>query len=172
MNTSYNFPYTRICARAGSLEACIYDQYKNNFSSARIQLKGSDGEFYYPEECHPYEKDNHFTVDGYFQISLPEGKTSITIEKGKEYHAVSDEFLIESGQNHKVEYILRRWINMASINWYSGDLHVHRSLKEISHLMRAEDINAVPLITVWNRKNLWDKRKIPTKIVKLDDAGE
>jgi hypothetical protein len=44
---------------------------------------------------------------------------------------------------------MQRWINMAQRGWYSGETHVHRSLKELPNVMLAEDLNVAFPLAYW-----------------------
>ncbi|MBD3183846.1 hypothetical protein GF312_16295 [Candidatus Poribacteria bacterium] len=139
-------------------------------TSARVHIKDKKGKSYYPNKCIRYEKDRHFTVDGKFELQVPPGRINILVEKGKEYRSVSGTLEIEKGEDHNVDCELYPWIDMTERGWYSGDLHVHRPLENIPHLMLVEDLNFAPVITVWNDRNDWGSREIPEeKFVKVDE---
>jgi hypothetical protein len=58
---------------------------------------------------------------------------------------------------------------MASKGWWSGELHVHRSAKDIELLMQAEDLHVAPIITWWNGSNKWKNTQVPkTRVVSFD----
>ena len=91
-----------------------------------------------------------FYTGGSFSFFLPESTTVIRIGHGPEYRAVSD--TIEISQDTSVVYRLKREINMAELDWYSGDCHVHINheggefevFPEDAHLMgKAEGLNVV-----------------------------
>ena len=60
-----------------------------------------------------------------FSIRLPAGRWRLAVARGLEYLPVFEEFEIRSGQVRTRRIDLRRWENMASRGWYSGDDHVH-----------------------------------------------
>ena len=123
---------------------------------ARIHLTNSLGEAEYAPGCLPYERDWHFTVEGGFTARLPPGRTSIRIEKGKEYLQVTDVIEMPEGEEVTEEYELKRWIDMNSLGWYSGDTHVHRMPENILHLMEAEDLNLAPILSTWNQRDVFE----------------
>lgn len=154
-----------------TLRVQIREAEKTELTPARVHLLDDKGKAYYPEKCLAYKPDGHFTVEGEFQISLPVGEFSILIEKGKEYHPIYDKLKIQKGEDHHVECELSRWINMAELGWYSGDLHIHRPLNDMAQLVLAEDLNVAPDITVWNERNHWVGGEIPQdKIVVVDET--
>jgi hypothetical protein len=46
---------------------------------------------------------------------------------------------------------------------------VHRPVDQIELLMRAEDLHVAPVITWWNKRNLWKDRKPPESLLKRFD---
>jgi hypothetical protein len=132
------------------LKVQIRETDKSQLTPARVILRDEKGKYYYPEKCFSYKNDNHFTTDGQFKIMLPVCKVYLLVEKGKEYMPVEGELDLEKGQDYHVDCELQRWINMAELGWYSGDLHIHRTISEIKNLILAEDLNIAPNITVWN----------------------
>ncbi|MFC1716968.1 CehA/McbA family metallohydrolase [Candidatus Poribacteria bacterium] len=138
---------------------------------ARVHLMDSKNNFHYPEGCVPYKRDNHFTIEDAFEVSLPDGNVSLLVEKGKEYSSISGQLVMRKGQDQQVDCELYRWVNMAKRGWYSGDLHIHRPLDDMAHLILAEDLNAAPDITVWNKRNDWINKEIPeSKVVEVDET--
>ena len=65
---------------------------------------------------------------------------------------------------------LKRISDLAAEGWYSGDLHVHRPLKDVPLLMRAEDLYVAPVITWWNRTNLWRDQQIPADLLGREEG--
>ncbi len=144
--------------REGTLKVEILENGRP--TAARVHLLTSDGGYRCPPGCVPYEKDRHFTTRGEFVLPLPVGKTSIVIEKGKEYGQIADSFRMRVDEVTSRRYELHRWIHMASLGWYSGDTHVHRPIPQMRHLMEAEDLNVAPTITVWNERDYWRGRRV------------
>jgi hypothetical protein len=123
----------------------------------RVQLTVPDGTVKYPPGCLAYDRDRHFTAEGGFSVELPEGRSILTLEKGKEYLQVRDEVEIVEGSDVTREYKMTRWIEMNSLGWYSGDTHVHRMPENIEHLMEAEDLNFAPVLSTWNQKDVFER---------------
>jgi hypothetical protein len=156
----------------GTLRVQIREAGKSELTTARVHLRDGFGKLYYPDGCIPYRRDGHFTADGKFEVSnLSAGKVFILIEKGKEYLSISDELMVQKGEDHHLDCELYRWIDMAERGWYSGDLHIHRPLSDMAHLVLAEDLNVAPDITVWNQRNEWANEAIPQdKVVEVDET--
>jgi hypothetical protein len=72
---------------------------------------------------------------------------------------------VEQSTNAMFVVELERLANMTAEGWWSGDLHVHRPLKEIELLMRAEDLHVAPVITWWNNQNLWTNQTPPERLL-------
>src|SRR5262249_1829280 len=66
---------------------------------------------------------------------------------------------------------LKRFVDMATQGWYSGDFDVDRPEKELELLMRADDLHVVPLITWSNKKNPWAKQPLPKTAVNQFDGN-
>ncbi len=116
----------------------------------------------------PFWKD-HFVCPGSVTLELPVGKYSFDIERGPEYERQSGEISIKAAGQLKASFTLKRIANLAADGWWSGDLHVHRRLKDIELLMRAEDLHVAPVITWWNNRNLWSNRQLPKQqLIRFD----
>ena len=61
-------------------------------------------------------------------VLLPPGKYSIKYTRGPEYRQLTKTIVVPSGvDSFTIDFKLERWINMASMGWYSGDHHIHAS---------------------------------------------
>lgn len=87
--------------------------------------------------------------EGEFALSLPSGKYSLEIDRGKEYLPVRDTLFVPSGGALRRTYRLKRWVQMTDLGWHSGDMHVHASLRNVPVLMEAEDLNVALPISLW-----------------------
>jgi hypothetical protein len=88
------------------------------------------------------------------------------VERGPEYERRAAQIEVKSGEFQALRVKLKRVANLRAAGWYSGDLHVHRPLKEIELLMQAEDLDFAPVITWWNNRNLWKDKGIPADVVR------
>jgi hypothetical protein len=129
--------------------------------AARVYIQGADGKWHHARTADPrgsavnYDKNRpesksveiHTTLSAHpFVADLPPGTYTITIERGKEYHPITQQVKV-GAEPVTQKFELRRWIDMAARGWYSGDTHVHRLLSETPNLIAAEDINvAFPLL--------------------------
>jgi len=131
----------------------------------RIHLADSAGK---PQQAEglPFWRD-HFDCDGTAALQLPRGRYRYEIERGPEWKPVSGS--IDLAQDQVVTIKLTRLADLAAAGWFSGDLHVHRPLKDMPLLMRAEDLYVAPDITWWNRTNPWSKQGIPPTLLERVD---
>lgn len=59
-------------------------------------------------------------------IFLPPGEYSVTWTRGPEYREQTRKLVIPNDSiEHTERFDLKRWLNLASRNWFSGDHHVH-----------------------------------------------
>ncbi|HIM22603.1 MAG TPA: hypothetical protein EYM30_00210, partial [Verrucomicrobia bacterium] len=93
--------------------------------------------------------EKHTTISAHpFRAELPPGDYTLTVERGKEYFAATQQ--VSLGQaDAETEIRLRRWINMAKRGWYSGETHIHRTLQELPNVIQAEDLNVAMPLTYW-----------------------
>ena len=91
-------------------------------------------------------------------IAAP-GKYSYEIDRGPEYGLQTGSFMLQKKATEKLSVSLERLVDLAAEGWWSGDLHVHRPVRDIELLMRAEDLHIAPVITWWNNRNPWASLK-------------
>ena len=103
-------------------------------------------------------------VSGDFSIDLKPGKYRISIQHGNEYIPITEEFSVDSRQAPlNKRYLLKRWINLPSKGWYSGDVHVHHPLNEarfkeyLLQFARAEDLHVANILEMGDRHNTYFK---------------
>src|SRR5262245_27017755 len=130
----------------------------------RIYIEGADGTWHFPKSEAPagsaveYRKQRpgtppsvemHTTLSAHpFVVTLPPGRYTVTVERGKEY--LPDTRVVTVGQEPiDLRFPLRRWIDMAALGWYSGETHVHRSAEELPNLVLAEDLNVTFPLSYW-----------------------
>lgn len=59
-------------------------------------------------------------------VLLPPGKYNVSFTRGPEYIQQTKQVIIPAGiKSYTVPFLLKRWINMQKIGWYSADHHVH-----------------------------------------------
>ncbi len=150
--------------------------------TGRLEVVVRDGKLAVPCRIHLYDPANktpkvpgwpawndHIVVGALARLELPAGKYRYEIERGPEYNAISGELTIVAGAEAKLAADLKRIADLASHGWWSGELHVHRPIEDVPLLMQAEDLHVAPVITWWNKTNLWAGRKPPAEhVVRFD----
>jgi hypothetical protein len=120
-----------------------------------VYLTDAAGQPRFPEGSIVYRKtrgvsEDHFVPPkGSFEIDVRAGKWHVVIERGKEYRPIADDISVPAAGRVERTYRLQRWIRMSELGWYSGDMHIHRPLRDIASLMDAEDLNVTTPITHW-----------------------
>ena len=85
-------------------------------------------------------------IDGRCEGWLPRGDVIVDIARGFEYEPLRTKVHIDPGQQ-SLELRIKRWIDMNSRRWYSGDSHVHFLSTQGAHLESlGEDLNIVNLL--------------------------
>jgi hypothetical protein len=154
---------------AGELTLQVVDDESGEPIACRMHIIDEDGN---PQKVGRFPNwRGHFVFPGKVRLKLDRGTYHYIIERGPEYHDVTGHFIIETTSKDTHQVKLQRAANLAEEGWWSGDLHVHRPLKDIELLMKAEDLHVAPVITWANAKNEWAKRPLPTEPVKMFDVN-
>jgi hypothetical protein len=135
-------------------------------TACRIHLKDLEGKPVKPA-AYPAWND-HFVCDGSARLDLKPGRYLLEVERGPEHGVFSGEAIVTSGAPSKVAVELKRLVDLSAQGWWSGELHVHRPLKDVELLMRAEDLHVAPVITWWNKRDLWAGQQIPPLQIVFD----
>jgi hypothetical protein len=141
--------------------------------AARIYLQNKNtGEWHFPKSNAPSgtaieyrrqvgqttSKEMHTTLSADpFQISLAPGQYRMEVVRGKEFLPTIQEFEVHDKPIH-LKIPIRRFINMQESGWFSGDVHAHRPMDEMSNVIVAEDLNVGFPMTYWVR----DSQEIPS----------
>ena len=160
-----------ICPAASAggvkVEITVRDKKSGQPVPCRIHLKDSAGKPQRAGEL-PFWFD-HFVSPGTTQVQLNPGKYTMEIERGPEYLRLGASFEAKPGEDMRLAYQTERLVDLAAEGWWSGELHVHRPVAAMELLMRAEDLHVAPVITWWNKKNLWAGKKLPVDpLVRFD----
>ncbi|MFP6900522.1 MAG: CehA/McbA family metallohydrolase, partial [Opitutales bacterium] len=153
---------------AAELRGQVVDGQTGKPLAARIYLEDAKGKWFFVKSSAPdgsavrYDKTNwvrkdafekHTTISAHpFQVDLPAGDYTMTVERGKEYFVETRKLSIGK-EDAKVEVKLNRWINMAQRGWFSGETHIHRTLQDLPNVILAEDLNVAMPLTYWVTKS-------------------
>ena len=154
---------------AGAVEITIVDKATGQPVACRLHVKDAAGK---PQRAArlPFWHD-HFVCPGNVSLDLSTGQYTYECERGPEYTLRKGAFTVTDKQPASLHIELERLANLADEGWWSGELHVHRSLDDIKLLMTAEDLHVAPVITWWNRSNLWSQRKLPADLLVRFDSN-
>ena len=83
----------------------------------------------YPSPSRRLAPDFFFHPQVYRQsgetVMLPPGSYQVEVGRGPEYLVQSSSITVPAAKTHRESFRLKRWINMAKMDWFSGDHHVH-----------------------------------------------
>lgn len=152
--------FSQSRSSSSNLHVTILDQQTEEPCPVRVKVTDANGHatplpaetisIMYGRDDRPerygYQPDSSFYVDGAFSLALPAGEYTLQLSKGMEYLDQTDQFALEAGQRLDLSYQMERWVNMADMNWYSADDHIHirRSPREnplILKWVEAEGLN-------------------------------
>jgi hypothetical protein len=150
-------------ARTSHVEFTITDAATQRTVPCRIHLTGPDGKPVRADEL-PFFRD-HFSCPGTAQLDLAPGEYRYEIERGPEFAQVTGSFTAATDKPQHIAAKLERITDLAKEGWFGGDLHVHRPPGDIELLMHAEDLHIAPVMTWWNRMNLWSTQKPPAQLL-------
>lgn len=127
---------------------------------AHIEVRGSEEKMYQPiaglrdrtvESARggkPFYLGS-FDEKGECEIELPPGSYVVVVEHGLEYERIERVVEVHGPDVTEVQLRLQPWIRMRDLNWWSGDMHVHRPPEDAPYLALAEDVNFCVVTTTW-----------------------
>ena len=144
------------------LQGEVIDAESHEPLPARISIRAATGTWYFPKsassqgsaveyrrQVSPSSLEQHVTLSAQpFEVELPAGTYTVTVERGKEYIPLSKEVTIVDSAI-EISFPMKRWTNMAKQGWYSGDVHAHRPLADVPNLILAEDLNVAMPLSHW-----------------------
>ncbi len=177
----YQFPFCFVLGAAvtlgvglSSLTAAevvvsVVDTGTNSAVPCRVHLKDASGMPVLSDALPSYR--DHFVCPGTATLDLPSGEYTYEVERGPEYDAALGKFTVTDGVKSDIPVTLTRITDLAADGWWSGELHVHRAVKDIELLMQAEDLHVAPVITWWNNQNHWKEAAIPEELLVRFDGN-
>ncbi len=162
----------------GNVTGHVRDSDSNQILPCRLYVQSlDDGTWHYASSAGDsgsavnYNKDlspapsveNHTTLSAdAFRLTLPPGRYRVRAERGKEFIPAEAELEVTVAHSSTapvtVELELERFIDMPARGWYSGDIHVHRTMEELPNAMLADDVHVAFPLNYWVR----DSREIPS----------
>jgi hypothetical protein len=113
---------------------------------------------YWPGD--PKQRKVFFTTSQ-FSLTLHPGNYELIVGKGMEYLPVRRTVTVRAGATDSLRVALKRWINMPTAGWYSGDGHVHyerRDQEANRRLMlwaEAEDVHLVNVLRMGDAREIY-----------------
>ena len=99
-----------------------------------------------------------FYSDGNFEIVVPPGTTTVTLERGFEHPLVTETVTLRPGEIQELRLKSTRFLDMKELGWISGDTHVHwtknswdenEDMDLLALVQRAEDVRVVNNLTLY-----------------------
>jgi hypothetical protein len=140
------------------LSAVAQEQQANvHFSinePCNVRIWDAAGKYYRPDSIYFWKNFMKqpfpdFPCDGKFAVRLAPGLYKYELDRGPEYYLTKGDLTVGIDDIH-LELKLKRLVDLEKMNWWPGELHVHRKVKDIEFLMKASDIYIAPVITSWN----------------------
>jgi hypothetical protein len=149
--------------QAARLQVTIVDRATGEPAFCRVNVVGSDGNYYEPQSSALAPWSLHragnrqgkgpfryygwfFYSPGTFEVSVPPGPTRVEVWKGFEFRPITKTVDLAAGAKSQLKLELDRVAPLAELGYHSGDTHVHLPRRaeaddaRILDLMAAEDI--------------------------------
>ena len=160
------FPARRAPFR---IEIVVVDEATSKPLPCRLHVRDAAGKPVKPPG-HPFWRD-HFVCAGTAILDLPEGTYSVEVERGPEWSRATGTIAAKDDATEKRPMALKLIADLKLDGWWSGDLHIHRALEEAELHAGAEDLHIAPVITWWNRTNLWASKPGPAERLRKTADG-
>ncbi len=111
----------------GTLRIKVVDAATKAPVVARVSLREDGGRFHAPPGSlyRSLRGLGHFYCDRVAEWTLPAGTYRLRGYRGPEYRVVSREVTVAAGETREVTVELERWVHLAKVGWWSGELHIH-----------------------------------------------
>jgi hypothetical protein len=154
-------PDGRICPKPSSVQQFVsgvkFDSDPNWIGPVRkMQGKGDNDDRSYVYENRPsipyWNEPVIHQTSGSFFIDLPAGRWRLRASHGMEFVPVAEDFEVNGQGEMEKTLPFKRWIDLPSRGWWSGDVHVHHPSYDPAQrefLMQyaiAEDVHVVNLL--------------------------
>ena len=143
-------------ADTGTLRIKVIDK-EDNLIPCRGWIEQGDKRLFRPSQPNtatPYQRDQSFSCNGWFEMIVEMGQAVVHIEKGKEW--LPKNFSVEIKKDRLTEHTitLEQWVDMGAKNFYSSDLHIHFGNNDpsiLKQLAAADDLDLIPAFSYWLR---------------------
>ena len=173
---THDFSLPIQIAEPAKLRGRLFDGDLGKVTPGRVWVKGSDHQY---RHAGPFAANKSFLekpvllstvprsyglpffyADGTFEIDVPPGPTIVTLERGFEHSLASESIDLAAGETRELTLSSRRFVDMKSQGWISGDTHIHwvtnawnvdLPLEHLSLVQKAEDLRVVNNLTLLHR---------------------
>ena len=125
----------RYLALMGQLDITLSDSAGRPML-ARVSVFDSTGKSWAPDDAWRHGDElfvrarrafeyNYFHAEGRATVALPPGRYTVEAWKGPEYGVVRATVTVAAGQHGEARLVMRRLMDLPSLGWWGGDLHVH-----------------------------------------------
>ena len=152
-------PAVADAAKSARLKLTVLDGATSQPVFCRVNVIGSDGDFYEPteNELAPWSLQRlgnrrekgpfryygwFFYCDGEIEVAVPPGTARVEVWKGFEYRPETAKVDVATGDSAELTITINRAVDMASRGWYSGDTHIHLDRRDGTDNQRALDLAA------------------------------
>ena len=152
LGLSYWVDASRVVAEEGTLELSIRDASSLKPIPARVRVRDDAGRDHIPAGATivPIAHDRWFPATGPVRLRVPAGPVSIRVERGLEHRPVKETVLVAPGKVTRHTVSLRRWTNMRTLGYTSGENHVHVQADELAAMLAAEGLDFGTSLSWWN----------------------
>ncbi len=143
----------------GTLQVTIVDRDTHKPTYCRVNIVGSDGNYYEPKENPLAPWSLHragnrqgkapiryygwfFYTSGEFRVDVPAGAVRVEVWKGFEFRPARLIARAAGGQTVQAKIEIERAAPMATLGYYSGDTHLHLNRRNADDDQRALDLIA------------------------------
>jgi hypothetical protein len=111
----------------------------------------------------PSENRQAFYVDGNYEARVPTGTYELVVSRGPEFYFHHAKVEVKKDDTTAVTVELKRYVDMPSKGWYSGDSHIHVTRDEVADpslwgFVAAEDVHVGNLLEMGNIQNVYFKQ--------------
>lgn len=119
----------------------------------------------------------YWCIPGPFQMALAPGDYKVTVLRGIEHAPVQETVTVISNQTVERTYRPRRWVDMRTFGWYSGDDHVHTQILSdhdagmVMSWIQAEDVRLANVVKMGDIYRTWFEQRGFGKEHRVEDKG-
>lgn len=108
---------------------------------------------------------SYYCVPGKCSTALAPGTWNIVLHRGTEHVPIFDTVTLSPGETVEKTYRPRRWVDMRTQGWYSGDDHVHAQIlsdadaENVMTWIRAEDVHLANVVKMGDIYRTWFEQR-------------